>query len=169
MARRGLNVAAAGGSTTLNGITAATGNQAGIANAAYTIQWNWDTLAGGTALTLSSASTAAASNAQEMLNISLSGTNGTSAQSTYGEYISNTHAGTTSSNFGLYATASGGTTQNTAIEGATSGTNPYLLRNLPVTKPDQVWATDITYIPMAHGFVYLVAGPAKKAALLLWT
>jgi len=34
---------------------------------------------------------------------------------------------------------------------------PYLLRNLPVTKPDQVWATDITYVPMAHGFVYLVA------------
>jgi len=27
---------------------------------------------------------------------------------------------------------------------------PYLLRNLPVTKPDQVWATDITYVPMAH-------------------
>jgi len=34
---------------------------------------------------------------------------------------------------------------------------PYLLRNPPVTKPDQVWATDITYVPMAHGFVYLVA------------
>ena len=34
---------------------------------------------------------------------------------------------------------------------------PYLLRNLPVTKPNQVWATDISYIPMAHGFVYLVA------------
>jgi transposase len=34
---------------------------------------------------------------------------------------------------------------------------PYLLRDLPVTKPDQVWATDISYIPMAHGFVYLVA------------
>ena len=34
---------------------------------------------------------------------------------------------------------------------------PYLLRNLQVTKPDQVWATDITYVPMAHGFVYLVA------------
>ena len=34
---------------------------------------------------------------------------------------------------------------------------PYLLRNLPVTKPGQVWATDITYVPMAHGFVYLVA------------
>jgi putative transposase len=34
---------------------------------------------------------------------------------------------------------------------------PYLLRDLPVTKPNQVWATDISYIPMAHGFVYLVA------------
>ena len=34
---------------------------------------------------------------------------------------------------------------------------PYLLRNLSVTKPDQVWATDITYIRMAHGFVHLVA------------
>ena len=34
---------------------------------------------------------------------------------------------------------------------------PYLLRNLPIVRPNQVWAADITYIPMAHGFVYLVA------------
>ena len=34
---------------------------------------------------------------------------------------------------------------------------PYLLRKLPVTKPNQVWAMDITYIPMARGFVYLAA------------
>ena len=34
---------------------------------------------------------------------------------------------------------------------------PYLLRNLAVTRPDQVWATGITYVPMARGFVYLVA------------
>ena len=34
---------------------------------------------------------------------------------------------------------------------------PYLLRNLPITRPNQVWATDITYIPMKKGFVYLVA------------
>jgi putative transposase len=34
---------------------------------------------------------------------------------------------------------------------------PYLLRNLAVTRPNQVWATDITYIPMARGFVYLIA------------
>ena len=34
---------------------------------------------------------------------------------------------------------------------------PYLLRNLQVTRPDQVWATDITYVPLRHGFLYLVA------------
>jgi len=34
---------------------------------------------------------------------------------------------------------------------------PYLLRNLPITRPGQVWAMDITYIPMARGFVYLTA------------
>jgi putative transposase len=34
---------------------------------------------------------------------------------------------------------------------------PYLLRKLTVVRPNQVWATDITYIPLAHGYVYLVA------------
>ena len=34
---------------------------------------------------------------------------------------------------------------------------PYLLRKLPVTRANQVWAMDITYIPMARGFVYLTA------------
>ena len=34
---------------------------------------------------------------------------------------------------------------------------PYLLRDLPVTRPDQVWAMDLTYIPMKRGFVYLAA------------
>ena len=34
---------------------------------------------------------------------------------------------------------------------------PYLLRNLPVTAPNQVWAADITYIPMQRGFMYLFA------------
>jgi putative transposase len=34
---------------------------------------------------------------------------------------------------------------------------PYLLRNLPITRANQVWAMDITYIPMARGFVYLAA------------
>ncbi len=34
---------------------------------------------------------------------------------------------------------------------------PYLLRDLTIDHPNQVWATDISYIPMARGFVYLVA------------
>ena len=34
---------------------------------------------------------------------------------------------------------------------------PYLLRGLSIERPNQVWATDICYIPMAHGFMYLVA------------
>lgn len=34
---------------------------------------------------------------------------------------------------------------------------PYLLRELKITRPNQVWAADITYIPMARGFLYLVA------------
>lgn len=34
---------------------------------------------------------------------------------------------------------------------------PYLLRTLAITRPNQVWALDTTYIPMARGFVYLTA------------
>lgn len=34
---------------------------------------------------------------------------------------------------------------------------PYLLRGLSIERPNQVWATDITYIPMPHGWLYLVA------------
>ena len=34
---------------------------------------------------------------------------------------------------------------------------PYLLRGLTIDRPNQVWATDIVYVPMAKGFMYLVA------------
>ena len=34
---------------------------------------------------------------------------------------------------------------------------PYLLRAMTIDRPNQVWATDITYIPMGRGFLYLVA------------
>ncbi|MBL4802005.1 MAG: IS3 family transposase [Emcibacter sp.] len=34
---------------------------------------------------------------------------------------------------------------------------PYLLRSLAITRPNQVWCTDITYIPIKRGFLYLVA------------
>jgi putative transposase len=34
---------------------------------------------------------------------------------------------------------------------------PYLLRNAEIRRPDHVWSTDITYVPLRHGFLYLVA------------
>ncbi len=34
---------------------------------------------------------------------------------------------------------------------------PYLLRNVRIQRPDQVWSTDITYVPLAAGFMYLAA------------
>ena len=34
---------------------------------------------------------------------------------------------------------------------------PYLLRDLVIDRPNQVWCTDVTYLPMPHGFLFLVA------------
>ena len=47
--------------------------------------------------------------------------------------------------------------KRTTWPGAGHKIYPYLLRNVPITHPDHVWSTDITYIPMQHGFLYLVA------------
>jgi hypothetical protein len=33
---------------------------------------------------------------------------------------------------------------------------PYLLRGMEISRPNQVWCSDITYIPVQHGFLYLV-------------
>ena len=46
---------------------------------------------------------------------------------------------------------------NTSKKQPGSHIYPYLLRNLTIDRPNQVWAADITYIPMRRGFVYLVA------------
>lgn len=46
---------------------------------------------------------------------------------------------------------------NTSRKHAAHPIYPYLLRNLTIDRSNQVWATDITYIPMRRGFVYLVA------------
>ena len=44
---------------------------------------------------------------------------------------------------------------------------PYLLRNVVINRPNQVWCADITYIPMRRGFLYLVAIMAGSAARFL--
>lgn len=45
----------------------------------------------------------------------------------------------------------------TTRRGAGHRIYPYLLRGLRITRPNQVWSADITYLPMLHGFMFLVA------------
>lgn len=45
----------------------------------------------------------------------------------------------------------------TSIPAPGHRTYPYLLKNLPITRPNQVWGTDITYTPLPKGFCYLTA------------
>jgi len=47
--------------------------------------------------------------------------------------------------------------RRTTQPGAGHKIYPYLLRNREILRPDQVWSTDITYLPLRHGFLYLVA------------
>jgi len=47
--------------------------------------------------------------------------------------------------------------KRTTIPGGPSGIYPYRLRGLVIDRPNQVWCADITYIPMARGFMYLFA------------
>ena len=45
----------------------------------------------------------------------------------------------------------------TSLKSPENKVYPYLLRDLEISRPNQVWCSDITYIPMRYGFVYLVA------------
>src|ERR1043165_463763 len=92
----------------LSGLLAASATNS-INHANYAQEWQWNSLAGTTGLKLSSTSTAAASNAQTILGIDLSGANATSSQTTYGSSITNTHTGTSTTNVAGYFSASGGT------------------------------------------------------------
>jgi len=72
-----------------------------------------DKLTTGSALSLSSTSTAM--NAAKVLNVTTSGANATASMSTYAGYFANTKTGATSVNYGIYAEASGGATNNYAL------------------------------------------------------
>jgi putative transposase len=52
---------------------------------------------------------------------------------------------------------------NTSLGHPAHKVYPYLLRDLIIDRPNQVWCADITYVPMAKGFVYLVAVGAADA------
>jgi putative transposase len=47
--------------------------------------------------------------------------------------------------------------RRTSVPGAGHKIYPYLLRNVAVTRPNQVWSADITYVPLRCGFLYLMA------------
>jgi len=47
--------------------------------------------------------------------------------------------------------------KNLTKQGMKEFIKPYLLNRLEITRAGQVWCTDITYIPMRHGFMYLTA------------
>jgi hypothetical protein len=108
---------------TLSSLTAASASNT-INNANNKQTWQWNGL-GATGLLLSSSSTAAAANAQKVLEIISSGANSSSSQSTYGIHSTNTHTGTTSSNYGGYFSASGASLNNIGVYGASGGNNGY--------------------------------------------
>lgn len=99
-----------------------------INNAALLQEWQWNTLAG-SGLKLSSTSTAAAGGLQKLFEVSLSGVNATSSQTTYGIYSVNTHTGTSSTNYGVFGQATGGTT-NYGVGGLTTTASGYGVRGL---------------------------------------
>jgi len=128
------------GANTTTSILAITGNSL-TTGAALAVSSS--SLTSGSLVTLASTSTAAAANTQTVLNIATSGTNGTSAMTTYGLQVANTHAGTTSTNVAGYFTASGGTTANYGIQVAAGQVviNTAGLVSASAIKGDGAWYT----------------------------
>lgn len=71
-----------------------------------------------------------------------------------GIQIGRKHVGTLMAKMGIAAIYR---KRNTSAPHPKHPVYPYLLKNLTIDRPNHVWATDITYIPMRRGFVYLVA------------
>ena len=69
-------------------------------------------------------------------------------------HIGRKHVGTLMGKMGIAAIYR---KRNTSAPHPKHPVYPYLLKNLTIDRPNHVWATDITYIPMRRGFVYLVA------------
>ncbi|MGI9118423.1 MAG: hypothetical protein ACR2IQ_02650 [Minisyncoccia bacterium] len=131
--------ASGGGSSAISGLTAASATNT-IDNTNYAQEWQWSTLAGASALKLSSTSTAAASNTQKLFELALSGANGTSSQTTYAQYVTNTHTGTSSTNVAGYFSASGGTT-NYALHARTQVTSTSAVAPVMIINADSTGTT----------------------------
>lgn len=84
-----------------------------------------NSLTSGNGLDVTSNSTAATGNTQTLVNVAMSGANANSSQTTYGLSVANTKTGTTSTNVGLFANASGGTDNYSILLGANTTQNIY--------------------------------------------
>lgn len=148
-------------------IVAPTGNT-NLAHGANTTTFSFNSVTTGNAFSLSSSSlssgklvdlqvsgSAASSNTQTALNVLTSGTNATSAQTTYGAQISNTHAGTTSTNVGLLVSASGGTTANYALIVPSTGGNVGIGTLLPSSK--------LSVVGVANQYVAFIQGSSTTS------
>jgi len=71
-----------------------------------------------------------------------------------GHRIGRRHVGTLMRRMGIEAMYR---RPRTSIAARGAAIYPYLLENLAIERPNQVWASDLTYLPMAHGFLYLMA------------
>ena len=71
-----------------------------------------------------------------------------------GHEVGRKHVGTLMQHMGIAALYR---KPRTSIPARGAATYPYLLENLTIERPNQVWSSDITYVPMAHGFLYLMA------------
>jgi|GEM_PF-7084159 len=103
----------------INNLQAADGTNT-INNAAYQQEWQWNSLAGGTGLKLSTTSTGATGSTQKLFEVSLSGSNTNSNEITYGGYFSNAHNGTSPTNFGVYGTVANGSSESAGVKGEAS-------------------------------------------------
>jgi len=101
-------------SATLSGIGAATSSNT-IDNLANAQEWDWNSLTSGTAFTISSTNTGAASNSQKLLFVNMLGLNSTSSQTTIAADIQNGHGGTGAINKALRLNSANGAT-NYALE-----------------------------------------------------
>lgn len=101
-------------STSLSAITAATATNT-INNAGHIQDWQWNSLAGATAFTISSSSTAAASNLNKLFRVDQTGVNATASQVTYAASFNNLKTGTGSFNVAMEVEASGGAAGNYAM------------------------------------------------------
>jgi hypothetical protein len=105
-------------STPFSSLSGATATNT-LDNTSYAQEWDWSTLSGGAALTLTSSSTAATD--KTVLDINSSGFNSSSGRINYGIQLVTSHASTNSTNYGIYATASQGTAHNYGIYSQING------------------------------------------------